>query len=340
MKDLISIVIPVYKTPRHFLERCIESCLKQTYSNIEIMLIDDGSPDDCGNICDDYTKIDTRVKVIHQKNKGLSGARNTGVRESTGEWILFVDSDDYIDFFMCEKLKQSVVDEKCDVICCGYIRDSLKGKKVQRLNEINTGIYIGEQCKKLQENVLNFNSHFSTAYCKLIRKTFITKNNLYHNEELRQGAEGIEFNIRLFENVQKVVIINEYLYYYVFNEDSISQSHNEKNHEFVIRCFEKIKDEIEKSNNCKMLIEKFYNRIGYVIVTTAITGYFNKNNKEAYKVKKEKFGKYLENKLIKESLNKIDLKKFDIKRKIILLLIQKRMFFLINIMSKFNKKKI
>ena len=96
MEDLISIIIPIYNVEK-YLPDCLNSVISQTYSNIEIILVDDGSPDGCAKICDYYAKKDNRIKVIHQKNGGLSNARNSGIKIATGKYITFVDSDDYID---------------------------------------------------------------------------------------------------------------------------------------------------------------------------------------------------------------------------------------------------
>jgi len=87
----ISIIVPIYKVPEQYLRKCIESVMSQTLTDIEILLVDDGSPDKCGNICDEYAKKDSRIKVIHKKNGGLSSARNAGFLEATGKWIMFVD---------------------------------------------------------------------------------------------------------------------------------------------------------------------------------------------------------------------------------------------------------
>ena len=95
-KDKISIIMPAYKV-EDTIARCIQSIINQTYSNLEIILVEDGSPDRCPEICDEYMRNDARIKVIHQKNGGLSKARNVGLSNATGDWILFVDSDDYID---------------------------------------------------------------------------------------------------------------------------------------------------------------------------------------------------------------------------------------------------
>ena len=92
----VSIIVPIYNVEQ-YLRRCIDSLLAQTYTNIEIVLVDDGSPDNCGDICDEYAQTDTRIKVIHKKNCGLSAARNSGIEAVSGEWVTFIDSDDWLE---------------------------------------------------------------------------------------------------------------------------------------------------------------------------------------------------------------------------------------------------
>ena len=98
------------------MERCVESVLNQTYTNLEIILIDDGSPDECGRICDDYQQKDNRIKVIHQKNGGLSNARNTGIRAATGDYITFIDSDDSVKSNMVATLLQLILDHNAEIV--------------------------------------------------------------------------------------------------------------------------------------------------------------------------------------------------------------------------------
>ena len=100
----VSIIIPVYKIPEIDLKKCIESCRRQTLKEIEIILVDDGSPDNCGNICDEYIKKDDRIKVIHKKNEGVSSARNLGILKARGKYIGFVDADDWIEADFYEKM--------------------------------------------------------------------------------------------------------------------------------------------------------------------------------------------------------------------------------------------
>ena len=112
--ELISVIVPIYNVERE-IDRCIQSILKQTYHQLEIILVDDGSPDQCPQKCDQYAHDDSRVKVIHKKNGGLSDARNAGLRIATGEYVLYVDSDDYLELDACERLLKSL-SEDVDIV--------------------------------------------------------------------------------------------------------------------------------------------------------------------------------------------------------------------------------
>ena len=118
MNDLISIIVPVYNVEQ-YLDRCVKSLLQQTYKNLEIILVDDGSPDRCGQMCDNYAKLDSRVLVIHKENGGLSDARNAGLSHAHGEYIAFVDSDDYIEADMISELYNACHNQDADIVVCG-----------------------------------------------------------------------------------------------------------------------------------------------------------------------------------------------------------------------------
>lgn len=120
MNDLISVIVPIYNVEK-YLNKCIDSIISQTYKNLEIILIDDGSPDRCPQMCDEYSKKDNRIKVIHKENGGVSFARNIGLINSTGKYILFIDSDDYIDMDMIEFLVNNIqLNDNYDMSACGY----------------------------------------------------------------------------------------------------------------------------------------------------------------------------------------------------------------------------
>lgn len=119
MSDLISVIVPIYKVEK-YLDKCIASIIGQKYRELEIILVDDGSPDSCGEICDRYSAIDSRIKVFHQKNGGVSDARNTGIMQATGKYLSFVDGDDYIEPDMIEILYNNLTDNNADISICNY----------------------------------------------------------------------------------------------------------------------------------------------------------------------------------------------------------------------------
>ena len=119
IKGLVTVVLPVYNVEQ-YLDRCINSVVNQTYKNLEIILVDDESPDNCPKMCDEWAKMDSRIKVIHKKNQGLGYARNTGIDNATGEYIYFVDSDDYIALDTIELAYKAAVENNADIVTFGY----------------------------------------------------------------------------------------------------------------------------------------------------------------------------------------------------------------------------
>ena len=136
--ELISVIIPVYKVEK-YINRCVESVLVQNYHNIEVILVDDGSPDNCGIICDKYAETDSRIKVIHKKNGGLSDARNAGLDIATGQYICFIDSDDYIEKDMLKDMYDNIVRTGADITICNYCAVDNEGHKQWESEDISDG---------------------------------------------------------------------------------------------------------------------------------------------------------------------------------------------------------
>jgi len=333
----VSIIVPVYKVPEQYLRKCIESLLAQTLREIEVLLIDDGSPDQCGEICDAYAKTDGRIRVLHKVNGGLSSARNYGCKAAIGEWIMFVDGDDWIESEMCQDMLNAGKSNKVQLVMCGIMKDYGRTATEYKFYLEEGKVYKGIECKWLQQQLLVYNGNIAVAYSKLIKRSLVVDNQIYHDEVLKQGAEGLEFNLRLFEVLERAVFINKPHYHYIYNENSISASHNEANHEFVVKCFEKIKDFIDTSDNKDMLKPWFDNRLLYVIVTTAISGYFNPMNTESYTEKKRKYVAYLQNPIIKEAIQTKNTEKIGKERKVILFMIRYNIYWPLRIIGKFRK---
>ena len=211
-KALISIIIPVYKVEK-YLEKCIQSVINQTYENLQIILVDDGSPDNCGKICDEYAKKDHRIEVIHKSNGGLSDARNKGLEIAKGEYIGFVDSDDYIEADMYEVLYNLLKQYNADVSICNFYTVS-QGKIA--IKNAENGIKEYNRIEILKEVLLDNNIQ-SYAWNKLYKKELFDE----IKYPVGKKYEDIGTTFYLLEKCNKVVVTGKPEYYYINRQDSI-----------------------------------------------------------------------------------------------------------------------
>lgn len=220
MDPIISIIVPIYNVGK-YLPKCIESILNQTFKNFELILVNDGSTDNSGVVCDDYAKKDTRIKIIHKSNGGVSSARNAGLYVAKGEYIGFVDPDDYIDKNMYEKLYRLCIDNNSDIAICRFNRE-INGKiqnkeSTEEIIELNNMEAMNELFKG---NLYRFS---------LCNKLFSKKcfNDVLFPEE--RIHEDLSTTYKLFANSKKAVYINYCGYIYVRRENSIlTSTYNEK----------------------------------------------------------------------------------------------------------------
>lgn len=211
-KALISIIIPVYKVEK-YLEKCIQSVIKQTYENLQIILVDDGSPDNCGKICDEYAKKDHRIEIMHKSNGGLSDARNKGLEIAKGEYIGFVDSDDYIESDMYEVLYNLLKQSNADVSICNFYTVS-QGKSA--IKNVDNGIKEYNRIEILKEILLDNNIQ-SYAWNKLYKKKLFDE----IKYPVGKKYEDIGTTFYLLEKCNKVVVTGKPEYYYINRQDSI-----------------------------------------------------------------------------------------------------------------------
>lgn len=333
----VSILIPVYKVPENYLRRCIESCISQTLDDIEIIIVDDGSPDSCGIICDGYAVKDNRIKVIHKQNEGLSAARNTAFDKACGKYITFLDGDDFLERNACERAFNCAEKHGVQVVLWNQFVEYLGSRRIVETFDKNEREFKNEDCKFLQERVLDFNGRIAQVFCKLINRNFMIENKIRHIEVLKQGAEGLVFNISLFEHATSVYYLPEPLLHYVYNENSISHSHDEKNYYLILRCFEYIEKYIENSNNREKMESGLYTRLLYVIVTTGITGYFNPMNKDKYKKKVSDYKRFLSEPIIQRSLKFGNRSIISLQRKIIIRAIESNQYWIISLLARIRR---
>ena len=207
----ISIIVPIYKV-EPYLRKCLDSIVNQTYQNLEIILIDDGSPDRCGEICDEYAAKDGRITVIHKTNGGLSSARNAGLDAATGEYIGFVDSDDWIEMDMYEYLLSNVLSKNADICICGRYEEYENKFFIKR--------YLGEELLNKED-----------AVCALLKNDLIQnfvwdklwRRKLFDNICFPVGRtyEDLAIVHRLFERAEVILCLPEAKYHYLQRPDSI-----------------------------------------------------------------------------------------------------------------------
>lgn len=216
----LSIIVPVYNVEK-YLHQCVDSILNQTFKDFELILVDDGSPDNCGVICDEYARKDKRVKVIHQKNRGLSAARNTGLRCASGGYICFVDSDDYVDKRMYEKMLCVLKSTGADMVKCGFKvfeeNKIIREKKFLFLG--NTKLITATDKSGLVSLALKsvkFIVVWNAVYTKALAMKVIYPEGLV-------GEDEYASRVYLF-NSQKVALIKESLYFYRHNLSGLSKN--------------------------------------------------------------------------------------------------------------------
>lgn len=218
MEEKISIIVPVFNTEM-FLRRCIDSIISQTYENLEIILVDDGSTDSSPEICDEYERKDSRIKVIHQKNGGLSKARNAALDKCTGDYIGYVDSDDYIQLNMYELLIDCMHKHDVDIAVCQWQWQTVSGEWTVTRDSIPMDIY-GEHGSTEFAEFLYRGGYANCAVCCVWNKLY--KRNLFENLRFKsfKGEDVIANDIILSKNI-RLYVLSEILYVYCENRKSL-----------------------------------------------------------------------------------------------------------------------
>lgn len=261
-EKLLSVIVPVYKV-EPYLRRCIDSIRNQTYTNLQIILVDDGSPDRCGEICDQYTLMDKRIIVIHQENEGLSGARNNGMIFAKGEYVSFVDSDDWIHPKMYEVLIRMLEQYQLDIARCsvyhtdGYKKEKILPSKV-RPNELIQGDKV-------------FDLYFSEFLCKVVW-------NAVYRKDVIEGilspigchSEDNYVSGRYLYRCKRLMITNQCLYYYYKNPNGVTRGGYKRLLDICI-CTQKLREDLiyiegmGKSRYIKLLNKKLARELFHFI---------------------------------------------------------------------------
>lgn len=274
---LISIIVPVYNV-EDYLTECLDSLVNQTYKNIEIICVNDESPDDSYVILDKYAKLDKRIKIINQKNQGLSGARNTGMKNASGDYVMFVDSDDWIDLNTCESAVNAALKNSADLVMWSYTRESGE-RSLEKLmfwddntvfeadrvkNTINRRLcgLLGEELSRP-----DYANAIETAWGKLYRFSLIKDNNVEFISERTIGTEDALFNIYATKYVNRAVYLKKsFNHYRKNNNTSLTSNYKSKLFKQWQCLFDHIQAYIDENNLGDSFRQSLSNRIALSLV--------------------------------------------------------------------------
>lgn len=261
MEDLISIIVPVYNSEK-YIEKCINSLINQTYENLEIIIINDGSKDKSLEKIRKIAKMEQRIKVVSKENSGVSSTRNKGIELSNGKYIIFIDSDDYVEPNFVEVLHKNLIENDVDLVSCAYYLETGNKLEPRYIKEKNNILNRNE----LYSSTINFESGITQSPCnKIFKANIIKKNNLCFPISIKVG-EDMLFNIEYISFCEKGFFVNDILYHYIRdNLDSATNSNNFTD-----------EDLIKSMKSYEIVIENFKNKgLDEVVLNSGKEQYIN-----------------------------------------------------------------
>lgn len=269
LNPILSIVVPVYNV-ECYLRRCLDSIIGQLYTNLEIILVDDGSTDSSGMICDEYAKKDKRIKVIHKGNRGLVSARKAGTMISTGEYITYVDSDDWIDCNMYDELMKEIIENDADIVTSGLYRDYI-GHVVIETDNVSEGGYWKNQIVELIYPCVMYAGEFYKAginihvFNKIYKTDLLRKKQLEIDDEINVGEDAaLVYPCILAAN--KIVVTHKCYYHYCARDNSIMGIVCKQEYEKLRLLFCFLESEIRKYTQYEMLLKQLKYLIYYLML--------------------------------------------------------------------------
>lgn len=336
MNKMISIIVPVYNVEK-YLSRCIDSLLNQTYTNFELILINDCSKDNSLAICKKYEEIDSRIIVIdNKKQSGVSASRNAGIERASGEYVMFADSDDYVCNDFVEKMVNAIEEKNVDIVRCKaiiYKKDG--GMYVENIHGREGKTFENEELKQFVTELVAYNQRHIVSFSMvlIIRGDKIK---IKYNEELNYKEDLVFFIQLLLENVESIYFLDEALYYYCYNEKSLTKNCN--NFYNYIRnsivCGKIVKELLNKHDLLNPKLEK---DIDYTLVKDDIQRFYLIKDYPVLEIRKE-IREAFENDELNKMIKNIDIKTLTVKAKFLCVFLKVHAYLLISIYIKKNCK--
>lgn len=329
-EELISIILPVYNVEK-YLRRCLDSIINQTYKNIEIIIVNDGSTDNSLDICNEYYEKDSRIKIITKKNEGLGMARNTGINNASGEYVCFFDSDDFIERDAIEKMYNVIEKEHPQLVCYGFKKLDGNGNIIHTcIPDTNKNVFLEDEVineflpELISENPDTgkcWNLTMSAWACiysmKLIKDTgwrFVSEREII--------SEDVYSLLILYKNVKKVAVLKEALYYYCVNPKSLTNTYRKDRYEKIEYFYQKCKEACKELNYPRFMER----RIIYPFLGNTIAALKQiVNSKNQFKNKFKDVKAIIEDNTLQEVVESSKHNKWDVSKKILFFLIRHKM---------------
>lgn len=329
----VSVIVPVYKTKEDYLNACIKSVLEQTLDDFELILIDDGSPDLCGKICDSISHQDSRVAVIHQENKGVSSARNAGLSQAKGDYILFLDADDTLQKNAFVSLHQFVLDNGTDVVLFDYRQNErtyhlFEGVDIEYLNELQLkDVYFGTVLPRKKEGII-----LCGVCCKFYKRKFLEKENIKFVENITSAEDQLFFLTCLNAKPSISYCAADY-YVYRYVKESASFSYTKNFNKQVLNYGNLLKSLLMKAP-IDFPETLFFTRVCQCVLYALSKDIFHKKNTMSRQERKSMFDKFTHEKIIQKSLLSYKKDYFTLSERVGLQMCKYGLFSLIDLASK------
>lgn len=323
-KVKVSVIIPVYNVEK-YIGMCIESVCKQTIKEIEIIVVDDGSTDNGYAVCDELAKRDDRIVLIKQENQGVSVARNKGIERATGEWLAFIDSDDWIEPNYLEVLYSAGEKNKADISICGFFFN-YPDEEVKRSHYKTDMMFVGrENIKEIQLQILaqnvsrikdNSGDRIGAPWCKLYRTDFVKSNGLSFIPGLKR-SQDVLFNLYALNEAERICYTDTPSYHYRIIDESVCNKFsrqiltNVDDYLREMRLFIK-----NKARSNQRFVEAYYAKVCTSIYKCLVQYFLHKDNKQSYIEKRRDIILFLRQPMYSKALKRVKYKNLELTEKI------------------------
>ena len=328
---MISIIVPIYKVEK-YIKQCVDSIIEQTYKNIEIILVDDGSPDNCPEICDDYASKDNRIIVIHKNNGGLMSARQAGLKAATGEYVCFIDGDDWIELDMYQKIADAITDTNADCIITQFFY-SYSDREVKSEYKINKPFYNRDEILNEIVPTMLFDGEYyrfgiyPCCWTKVFRREILEKHLPDVDINIRMG-EDIAFTYPCVWDCNSIAFIDEPLYHYRQNPESMTASYDKNLYNNYIIPYNAL---LNKSNELDVNISYQLPYYLLYLVNFVIRNEVHMDNTLSKEIGNSNLKTIINNEEVQNALSNIEFNKLPFHTKLLLISLRSRSVLLIRI---------